>query len=135
MSDRDQLIAAATERADTTPIPNDWGYRVVLEPGDSFVGRWRGETVDEEHENRRIFLLWDEDGEPCFSRHYVSLAREVDNTGPDTGCTIVVARGDDYATEKGTGYSFGVVVEPNAAPLPEQGAPAGDVEAYEDPPF
>lgn len=128
MSDRDQLIAAATERADTTPIPPDWGYRIQLDPGDSIVARWRGETVDEANENRRIFLLWDEDSQPCFSRFYAALGREIDQAAPELGCTIVIVRGDDYVGQQGTGYSFGVIVEPNDEPLPETAAsdPATD---------
>ena len=102
MSDRDQLIAAATERADTTPIPQDWGYRVALEPGDSFVGRWRGETVDEEHEGRRIFLPVDEDDQPCFSRFYAALGREIDQAGARSRAALSrSSRGDDYVGQQG----------------------------------
>lgn len=118
-SNREQLIAAATERAETTPLPEEWGYRVALEQGDSFIGRWLRETVDEANNNRRVFLLLDEDDQPCFSRFYAALGREIDQAAPEVGCTIVIVRGDDYIGQQGTGYSFGVATEPNDKPLPE----------------
>jgi hypothetical protein len=43
---RDDLIAKAKERAETPPVPEEWGFRIVLNEGDSFVGRWRGKTQD-----------------------------------------------------------------------------------------
>jgi hypothetical protein len=116
---RDDLILRAKERAETTPAPNDWGYRLILDPGDGFVGRWRGETTDLGNEGRRIFLFWDADGERCFSRFYAALGREIDRAEPEIGTTIVVYRGDDYLGAQGTGFSFGVEIEPNDAPLPE----------------
>lgn len=122
----DDLIARAKERAEATPIPDGWGYRIVLEEGEAFVGRWRGQTTDEANENRQIFLFWDEAGEQCFSRTYAALAREIDRAQPTRGCTIVVFRGDDYTTGQGSGYSFGVETEPNDAPLPAY--EAGDDE-------
>jgi hypothetical protein len=115
----DDLIARAKERAESAPIPEDWGYRIQLEPDDSFVGRWRGETVDEAHDDRRIFLFWDRDDQLCFSRSYAALNREIDAAAPTVGCTVVIVRGEDYVGQQGTGYAFGVVVEPNDEPLPD----------------
>lgn len=112
------LIAAAKDRAEGRQAPAEWGYRVALEVGESFVGRWRGETTDEDNEGKRVFLLVDEDEELCYSRTYAALAREIDQAAPRVGWTIVIYRGDDYTGQQGTGYSFGVVAEPNAAPLP-----------------
>jgi hypothetical protein len=115
---RGDLIARAKQRAESGGIDENWGYRIKLDPGDSFVGRWRGETVDEQNENRRVFLFWDEDGERCFSRHYAALGREIDRVAPQLGTTVVVYRGADYTSQQGTGYAFGLETEPNDAPLP-----------------
>src|SRR5262249_22235628 len=120
----DRLVHLARQRAESSPIPEEWGYRLVLEVGESFLGRWRGETVDAKNTDdagnpRRIFLLWDEHGERCFSRFYAALGREIDRAKPGTGDTIVIYRGDDYAGAQGTGYTFGVEAESNNAPLPD----------------
>jgi hypothetical protein len=119
---RDDLIARAQERADAPPTPEGWGYRIVLEEGDAFVGRWRGETTDADNEDRRIYLFWDEDGGLCFSRTYAALEREIDRARPQVGATVALVRGKDYAGQQGTGYSFGVETEPNDDPLPDDGA-------------
>jgi hypothetical protein len=117
--DRENLVARAKERAEASPLPEGWGYRIQLEEGDSFVGRWRSDAVDEQNDNRRVYLFWDEKGERCFSRHYAALGREIDRAAPKPGDTIVVYRGDNYTGQQGTGYSFGVETEPNEAPLPD----------------
>ncbi len=84
------------------------------------MGRWRGETVDEENDNRRVFLLWDGDGALCFSRSYAALEREIDRLKPwEVGDSVAIYRGVDYVGEKGTGYSFGVEKEPSTDPLPD----------------
>jgi hypothetical protein len=118
---REDLVERAKERAEASPVPDSWGTRVTLAENDAFVGRWRGEAIDEAHDNRRIFLLWNEDGEPCFSRQYAALGREIDRAAPAIGCTIVIYRSADYVGQQGTGYSFGVETEPNDAPLPGDG--------------
>jgi hypothetical protein len=117
---RDDLLARAKERAEASPIPEDWGYRITLEEGDHFVGRWRGETVDEQNDRRRVFLFWNEAGEKCFSRFYAALGREIDRAVPRIGDTIVVYRGDDYIGQQGTGFAYGVETEPNDKPLPTE---------------
>jgi hypothetical protein len=115
---RDELIARARERAESPPTPEEWGYRIRLDPDEVFVGRYGGETIDEDNDNRRIFLFWDEDGEECFSRTYAALAREIDRVRPGLGDRVVIARGPDYQGAQGTGYSFGVESEPSDEPLP-----------------
>jgi hypothetical protein len=137
MSDAfDDLVEKARERAETPPTPADWGYRVQLDPSDSFVGRWRGEAVDEQNANRRIFLFWDSNDQPCFSRTYTALAREIDRVQPTLGCTIVVYRGDDYAGQGGNpGYAFGVVTEPNDAAPPVGGVSLADGQPADDDEF
>jgi hypothetical protein len=116
---RHDLIARAQARAEARPVPEEWGAFIEHVAGETFVGRWRGETVDADRENRRIFLLWDEDGEERFSRSYAALEREIDRVRPVLGCTIAIHRGDDYTTKSGTtGYAFGVETEPSDEPLP-----------------
>jgi hypothetical protein len=132
MSDRtarDELIARAKDRAAAPLVDESWGYRIKLDQGEAFVGRWRGETVDEDHDGRRVYLLWDETGHRAFSREYAALGRELDAATPTPGCTIVIVRGGDYQAAQGTGFSFGVIVEPNDAPLPETeaGSPDGEI--------
>jgi hypothetical protein len=130
VSGRDDLIARAKERAETPPTPEEWGYRVQIEEGESFVGRWHTETVDEDNNNRPIYLFWDESGEPCFSRHYASLERELKREDPAVGATVVVYRGDNYKTQyddegESSGQSYGVTSEPNDDPLP---GPSGEAK-------
>jgi hypothetical protein len=115
----DDLIARARERAEASPIPDEWGYRVALDEGEHFLGRWRGETTDEGN-GRRVYLLWDEDGGRCFSRDYTALGREVDRARPETGDRVVIFRGLDYIGQGGNpGYSFGLEKEPFSDPLPD----------------
>ena len=122
-SARDDLISRAKERAETPPTPEEWGYRIAIDEGKSFVGRWRDETKDEENNDRPIYLFWDDDGEPCFSRHYASLERELKREDPAVGATVVIYRGDNYKTQyddegEASGQSYGVTTEPNDDPLP-----------------
>jgi hypothetical protein len=114
-----ELIARAKERAESSPTLGSWGYRIALDPQDVFVGRWRGETTDEDNDDRRIFLFWDQDGQPCFSRFYAALGREIDRASPSLGDRIAVYRGDDYNSSQGTGFAFGVECEPNDDPVPD----------------
>lgn len=138
MSGHDDLVARARERAEGSPIPADWGHRIALDENEEFVGRWRGETVDEQNvddrgDPRRIFLLWDEDRQQCFSRFYAALGREIDRVKPGIGDVIAIFRGADYPTAKGSGYSFGVETAPSDEPLPE--AEDNELEPAEDMPF
>jgi hypothetical protein len=133
----DELLARATERAEASPIPSEWGYRVALDEGDSFVGRWRGETedpdnVDKQGRPRRIFLLWDTDGQPAFSRSYAALNREVDRVRPNVGDRVAIARAADYTSAEGTGFSFGLEADPCDHPLPDDPSP-GEPPAAADP--
>jgi hypothetical protein len=100
---------------------SEWGYRVTLETGEHFEGRWRGETIATggDYGDQRLFLLWDRDGQECYVRGYAALARKVDDETPGLGASVVIVRGDDYQSAGGTGYSFGIASEPNDAPLPE----------------
>jgi hypothetical protein len=120
------LVDRAKERAEQAPVPEGWGYRVSLEENDHFVGRWRGETRDETND-RRVFLFWSIDKQPCFSRFYAALGREIDRAAPELGCLIVIYRGDDYTTAEGnSGFSFGVETGPSEEPLPSGAEPSAD---------
>jgi hypothetical protein len=115
----DDLIARARARAEALPVPEGWGYRIVLDEGEVFVGRWRGETTNEDN-GRRIYLLWDEDDQPCYSRDYTALGREVDRAKPEVGDRVAIFRGADYVGQGGNpGYSFGLEKERCDEPLPD----------------
>jgi hypothetical protein len=102
-----ELIVHAKERAEALSAPSEWGYRIIVDEGGHFAGRWRCETTDPDNEDRRIYLLWDENGAWCFSRDYVSLGREVDRVRPGRGDRVVIARGPDYFTQQGRrGFRF-----------------------------
>jgi hypothetical protein len=129
----DGLLDLARERAESSPIPADWGYRLVLEVGESFQGRWRGEVedpdnVDDRGKPRRVFLLWDGDGEPAFVRSYSSLARQVDQFRPAVGDRFVIVRSADYTTQRGAGHSYGFACEKCAEPLPGTASGESSVE-------
>src|SRR5262245_34622041 len=115
MTGHDDLLTRAQERAESKPIPVEWGsYRIQLDEGDSFIGRWRGSATDELNDDRPIYLFWDENEEPCFSRSYAALTREIDRAAPAVGDTIVIYRGADSVAQSGTGFAFGVETEPNS---------------------
>jgi hypothetical protein len=127
MSDRDALIRRAQARASASATPDEWGYRVQLGVGDSFTGRYRGETSDQASDDRRVFLLWDDDGDPCWSRSYASLGREMERARPTIGDSIAIVRGEDYPTGYGNpGQSYGLEVESCADLLPETEAARDD---------
>lgn len=100
---------------------DEWGYRLALEVDETFEGRYRGETTATggDYGDQRLFLFWDRDGATCYMRGHASLVRKMEAAAPQVGDSIGVARGDDYTSAGGTGYSYGVVAEPNDAPLPE----------------
>jgi hypothetical protein len=115
-----ELLSRAKERADTRVVSGEYGYRVALEEEESFLGRWRGKAVDENWTPaREVYLLWDSDDQPCFSRYYAALGRELERVKPAVGDRVAIYRGVDYTTQDGnTGYSFGVEAEPCEDPLP-----------------
>jgi hypothetical protein len=132
VSSRDDLVARAQERAEAPPTPAEWGYRVALNESESFTARWRGETTDPDNDDRRVFLFWDDAGEPCFHRYYAALGREVDRVNPKVGDIIAIFRGDNYKSQfddpgEETGQSYGLEAEPSSDPLP--GEPPAATEA------
>lgn len=98
---------------------SQWGWRVALDPGDSFVGRWRGQTTDTDNDDRPIYLLWGENNEACFIRHYAALGRAIEAEQPEVGDRVAIHRGDDYQSQNGTGYAFGIASEPCTEPIPD----------------
>jgi hypothetical protein len=117
-----ELVARAKERAAAKPVDESWGYRIDLDVGESFAGRYRGEAADAQNGGRRVFLFWDRDDQLCWSRTYAALEREIDQAAPAVGATIVLVRGEDYASGKGNpGRSFGVATEPHDGRLPGEG--------------
>ena len=55
---RDDLIARAEEDEQTPLVDPTWGYRISLEPGETFVGRWRGTGGRRgEREQARLLVL------------------------------------------------------------------------------
>jgi hypothetical protein len=123
----DDLIARAKRRAETPPTPEERGFRLVLAEGDGWVGRWRGETTDEDN-GRRVYLLLTSSNEPCFSRDYTALGREVDRAKPQVGELVAIFRGADYVGQGGNpGFSFGLETEPCDEPLPGGEATPADI--------
>jgi hypothetical protein len=117
VSSRGELARRAQERAEAPAWPDEWGYRVTLGEGSTFVGRWRGQAADTQ--DRAVFLLVDEDEQECFMRSYAALVREIQRVTPGLGDRIAIARGADYQSQHGTpGFSFGVEVEPCEDPVP-----------------
>ena len=112
----DQAQANAAERDG-----GEWGYRIQLEPSETFEGRWRGETLATggDYGDQTLFLLWDNDGAACYMRGHASLVRKVESVAPSVGDSVAVFRGTDYQSAGGTGYSYGVAAEANGSPLPE----------------
>lgn len=120
----DELEREMTEAAKRNAAERDaggWGYRVQLEVDEAFYGRFRGETESDsgDYGPQRLFLFWDRDGVECYARGHASLVQKMDTAGPEVGDSIVVARGLDYQSAGGTGYSYGVNVRANDSPLPE----------------
>lgn len=111
----------ALAKAEEGPGGGEWGYRVTLEVGETFVGRYRGETVATggDYGDQTLYLLWDKDGAKCYMRGHASLKRQFEEASPSIGATVGIARSKDYQSGENTGYSYGVVADPNDDPLPE----------------
>jgi hypothetical protein len=97
----------------------------VLEPGESFLGRYRGEDTDSR--GNSIPLFWDEAGEPCFFWSAYRLSQAMEREQPAIGATCCVVREDNFKTrfdldDEPTGKSYGVASKPNDDPLPESPA-------------
>ena len=117
-------MSSLEERARANALENDlggWGYRVALEVGEGFQGRYRGSEVATggEYGDQTLFLFWDQNAQTCYMRGHASLVRKMESASPGIGDSIFVFRHDDYQSQGGTGYAYGVAAEPNEEPLPE----------------
>jgi hypothetical protein len=130
-----------SDRARENAAENDageWGYRVELDVGASFEGRYRGETTTtSDYGEQRVFLFWDRDGALCFMYGKTRLARKLDSLQPNEGDSIAIARIDDELSQGRRIFRFGVAVEPNfdALPTPPVEARSSYVPPDDDPPW
>jgi hypothetical protein len=125
MNGQDDLIGHARDRAESSGTPSEWGDPLVLEEdGGSFVGRYRGRSLDHTYDPPRdVFLLWDEDGVPCYMRGRIRLVQEFDRAAPEVGDRVAIYRGVDYVTQAGnSGHAYGLESEPCSDPLPAAAA-------------
>jgi len=115
----DDLLAQATENASKRD-DSSWGDRIVLEVGDSFSGRWRGETTTpSEYGEQPVYLLWNAEGEECFLYGgRVALDRQIRSASPGLGDDIAIARIEDESSNGRTVHRFGVAVARNEEPMP-----------------
>src|SRR5262245_13765220 len=93
----DDLLNEARERA-AQEDAGGWGYRVTLDEGASFQGRFRGQetTSSPEYGDQPVFLFWDGDGATCFMYgSHRRLLREMERAAPDVGYDVAIVRGDD----------------------------------------
>jgi hypothetical protein len=127
---------AANERDD-----GEWGYRVTLEPGDGFEGRWRGQTSREgNYGDQPVYLMFDPNGELCFIYGgRARLDRWIEKLAPSEGDRIAIYRDEDEWAGDKTIHKYGVVTEPcyDALPVPPEPGAGHDryVPTDQDVPF
>lgn len=101
----------------------DWGERVELEPGDSFVGRWKGETEGRTKEGGAftVYLFWGRDGKRRFMFQTARLGWEIRDLQPAIGDEVAVVRGSDLPAQSGKNPTqrYAVRARPCSDPLPE----------------
>lgn len=114
-----ELLDRAKQAAEEAP-DNDWGYRLDLDPGAGWEGRWRGEDVRRggDFGDQRVFLMWDREGFRCHIYARSRLARSVDAVAPVEGDSVAIFRGPDEFSNGRTIYAYGIAAEPNDDPLP-----------------
>jgi hypothetical protein len=119
----------------------NWGYLVALNlEGSRFAGWWLGRTTTiSKYGERPVYLLQDEDGARCFLLGgRAALDREIDEAAPKRGERIVVGRGKDGQSEKGTFFRY---VARSGPPAVDQKPPPlvelddGNAPADDDAPF
>lgn len=123
-----ETLADRAKRNASEREGGEWGYRVALEVGETFEGRYRGTELATggDYGDQTLYLFWDHDGASCYMRGHASLVRKVESAEPGIGDTVAVFRADDYQSAGGTGYTYGIAAEPSDAPLPE--SPEFDVD-------
>jgi hypothetical protein len=129
----DELLAEARKRLgeleEKAAGELDWGDKLDLEPGDSFHGRFRGESTGRGKDGGEfgLVLFWDHDGKHRFTFVTAALRAELDTVRANVGDEIVVVRGDDRAFEvhgePRTMHRYAVATRPSDAPLPDESAP------------
>jgi hypothetical protein len=115
----DDLLNRATENV-SERVDGDWGYRVALDPDETFLGRWRGETTTStDYGEQPVYLLWDQEGAECYLYGgRVDLDRKIRAAAPIEGDSIGIARGEDESANGRTVHRFGIATETNMEPLP-----------------
>jgi hypothetical protein len=105
----------------------DWGERVELKPGDSFVGRWKGEAEGRNKDGGTftVYLFWDRDGKRRSMFQTTRLAWEIRDLGPAVGDEVAVVRGTDLPAQSGKNpmQRYAVRARPCSDPLPETAQP------------
>lgn len=116
----EDLLNEARDRAEQSGDGGGWGYRITLDEGASWQGRWRGqETTDGMNGPQPVYLLWDGDGALCFMYGaHKRLVREVERTQPDVGYDVAIWRGEDQVSNGRAAFAYGVAVRPNMDALP-----------------
>jgi hypothetical protein len=101
----------------------DWGERIELDPGESFVGRWKGETEGRNKEGGTfiVYLFWDRDGKRRFMFQTARLGWEIRDLAPAVGDEIAVVRGADLPAQSGKNPTqrYAVRARPSSDPLPK----------------
>jgi hypothetical protein len=122
----DDLLTEAAERLSRGSGHGEFGEWYELGAGEAFRGRWRGEglmqTTDGE---RRVFHVWDVNGDRRFLYAHARLAAEVNEQQPAIGDRVLVLRGEDerYTTKAGEEravFPYAVAVRPCDDPLPSE---------------
>ena len=123
-----ETLADRAKRNASEREGGEWGYRVALEVGETFEGRYRGTELATggDYGDQTLFLFWDRDGASCYMRGHASLVRKVESAEPGIGDTVAVFRADDYQSAGGTGYTYGIAAEPCDDPIPD--SPEFDVD-------
>jgi hypothetical protein len=136
MSDQDVLLTEARLRLQELEKKQgdeiDWGERIELDPGDSFVGRWKGETEGRSKDGGTftVYLFWDGDGKRRFMFETVRLGWEIRDLAPAVGDEVAVVRGTDLPAQSGRSPTqrYAVRSRPCSDPLPETAQPDEDGE-------
>jgi hypothetical protein len=105
----------------------EWGERFTLQPGDTFVGWWRGQdSWRGDYGETPVYLLRDRDGEDVF--HWggrAQLDKRIAKAAPKPGDRIAIRRLEDAPAEEGRSPAWRVRV----AVAPGGGAMPGDVDS------
>jgi hypothetical protein len=113
------------EQADTG---DELGERITLEPGQHFLGRYRGEVEMRTRDGETIAVLgfWDQEGRKRFHYKTAGLVMEFDADPVAIGDDVVLVRGEDREFEAQgelrTMHRFAVRSKSSPDPLPGDAA-------------